>query len=416
MGYLWMMAWRNLFRNQRRSLLAVISVTLSILLISFMQGLVGGVMDSMVRNYTRNETGHIRIATPEFEQRVRFMPVDHLLQTPQTIRTLIQQDPLLSAQVETMAERITFGTLLTHEGQQKAAMGLAGDPAVEKELLMLARAIQPGGRYLAGERELVMGQKLADALHFKVGETVPVMARGSDDALHLRKFKLVGVFQTGLGALDERIFQLGLADARALLRAGEGTQQLILMLKDHRQADVLAAHLKDRMQVDPVLQTLSVLPWTQVGETYQLTQMASKLYGWIYAIIALLGAIIIANIMMMVVLERRREIGILRALGFSGREVLMLFTIEGAVLGLVGSLTGATLGFLINLYLSTHGIDFSKATAANTVPIDSRIFATVSGADWGMAVLIGTSVATVIALLPSRRAAKMGIVEAIKSV
>lgn len=412
MRYLIDMAWRNVGRNRRRSLLAVLSVTISILLIVFMDGLIGGFLESMVKNYTRMETGHIRIASPDFEKRVRFLPIDQNLENADAIVQKINEIPELKGQIEVIAPRIQFGVLLNHNGNNKSALALAGEPEIEDDLLLLKRAILPGGQYLAAQKDLIMGAGLARALKYQVGDTVAVMTRGSDFALHLRKFKLVGVFQTGINAMDDKFFQIGLADARTLLRMGDGTQQLIVLLKDHQQADAFADKIRSALATDGI----QVTPWTQIGDTYRLVTFASKFYGWLFFIIALLGAVIIANIMMMVVMERRKEIGILRSLGLGTGEVLTLFVLEGTFLGLTGSVVGATLGMLLNLYLSQHGMDFSEATKAGTVPMDNIIYSAINPLIWAKAILFGTVAAALISILPSRRATKLRIVETLKSV
>lgn len=417
MQYLVDMAWRNIGRNRRRSLMAVISVTIAILCIVMMQGMVGGILDSLVRNYTRNETGHIRIATQSFEDRTRFMPIDTYLQDPGALVTKLKADPILAPQLDAIAPRIRFGVLLSHDGNNKSAFGMAGDPSVEKDLLLLDRSIQSGGHALQGPRELVMGSKLAADLKYKVGDTVSVMARGSDYALHLRKFTLVGVFASGIAALDNKVFMVGLEDAQQLLRMGSGVQQLIIMLKDHHQSDAVAERIQSILGAsDGTPGALLATPWTKIGDTYSLVTFAGSLYNMIFMIIALLGAIIIANIMMMVVMERRKEIGILRAMGLKRREVLALFLLEGSFLGLIGSLTGATVGMLFNLYLHNKGIDFSTMNMGGSMPLDNIIYFAISPGMWLRSVVLGTVIASLIALLPSRRASQLRIVEAIKSV
>lgn len=405
------LAWRNLWRNQRRSLLAVISVSLAVLLITFMQGFVGGVMRSVVGNYTRMETGHIRITTPGFAANERFMPVDEVLSDPKGLEAALRADPLVAEALERVTARTRFGVLLTNEGLQKAAVGLAGNPAEEDKLLLLSQALEPGGRYLAGPRELIMGAGLAESLHHKVGDTVRLMTVGSDGALHLRKLSLVGIFKTGARAFDDRLFQIGLEDAQALLRLGEGTQQLVIWLKNYEQTIEIAS----RLRALPALKDVSVQPWTEIGEVYALTQMAGSLYGFIFMLIALLGAIIIANIMMMVILERRHEIGILRAMGFNRRETLTLFLLEGALLGVIGSGVGGALGLLLTVWLHYHGVDFSQMVAMEGFPMDNVIYFKVDPLAALRAVLLGTGVATLMSALPSWRATRLNIVEAIKA-
>ena len=145
-------------------------------------------------------------------------------------------------------------------------------------------------------------------------------------------------------------------------------------------------------------------------------KLSDTIYNWLYGVIALLGAFIISNIMMMVVLERRKEIGILKSMGMKRREILALFLTEGVMMGVIGSLCGIILGTVVNAILSIVGIDFSKMMSGLTLPMDNVIYPHPNLFSAVQMFLIGTLVAALVALLPSRQAAKMNAVDAIKSV
>jgi putative ABC transport system permease protein len=411
MHYLIAMAFRNIRRNTRRSLLAVISVTLAIAFIICMQGMLGGFLGSVVKNYTKNETGHVRITTKAFQEKYRFMPVTENISDPQSIIAAIRGDQQVMPHVATIAERISFGVLLSNEGNNKTAMALAGDPAVEENLLLLNKSVLPGGRYICNDRETIVGARIAENLGYVVGDTMKVMAQGSDYALHMRKFLIVGIFKTGLKVLDDAVFQIPLSDAKQLLRTGEATQQIIIMLDNYKRSENIAAALDARLGNSD----LAVTPWTRIGDYGKIVKFSSSIYLMIYAAVALLGAFIIGNIMMMVVLERRREIGVLKSMGFTRREVLSMFVAEGMTLGLIGSIAGTVLGTLISTILHFHGIDFTKALSSVNMPMDNVVYFTISIGGLVQAMAIGTIVSALVSLVPSLQAARMNPVEAIKS-
>ena len=311
------LAIRNVGRNRRRSILAFVSVAISLTVIVFAQGFIGGFVASYVKNATKNDAGHIRIAAKKFEERGRFYPVSYNISNPDSIIAALQRDPEITQDIVLIAPRIVFGVVLSKDGGTRSALAYAGDPVEEEQLMYLQKSLVPGSRYLSGPRDLIMGSSLAATLHYKAGDTVRVMTSGSDYALHLKKFVVAGLFNTGMKLFDDMIFQISITDARDLLRMGNSGQQIIVMLKDYRKADHVAARIR-AMLPDT---SLSVTPWTKIGDTYTSVMLVTKIYGWIYVIIALLGAFIISNIMMMVVLERRKEIGILMSMGLTRREV-----------------------------------------------------------------------------------------------
>jgi len=415
MKWIFDMAMRNLRRNKRRTVLAVTSIALSVTLMTFMGGFTQGVLNNMVKNITKNETGHIRITTKGFEDRSRFMPVDELIANPAEIIAAIKASADLSESVETIAERILFGTLLSNGPNAKAAFGFAGDPETEKGLLNLNRSIAEGS-YLSGSGETIIGKKLAADLDLKVGGSLRVVTQGADYGLHLKRFKIAGIFSTGLNQLDGGAFQIPVSDAKELLRTDGGVQQIVLMLKDYRKAEETARLVSAAVAGTASGKDLIVRPWSDIGDYPRLIRVMEKMYGWIFLVIAFLGAFIITNILMMVVMERKREIGILKSMGLKRREVLALFLTEGAAMGAIGSGIGAAAGLALCGVFSVYGMDFSTAVGSMTFPVDPIYHTTFNVLSALQMFALGLFVSMIVSILPSRRAATMNAVDAIKSV
>jgi ABC-type transport system, involved in lipoprotein release, permease component len=390
----------------------MVSVAISLTVIVFAQGFIAGFVGSFVKNATKNDAGHIRIASKKFEERSRFYPVSYNVPEPDSIITRIERDASIAPDIALITSRISFGVLLSNNGNNRSAIALAGDPAKEKRLLYLQKSILPAGRYLSGKREIIMGNALALSLHYRVGDTVRVMTSGSDFALHLRKFVVKGLFVTGLNVFDDMMFQIGINDARDLLAMGDATQQIIIMLNDYRMADKVAARVRHLIPDT----SISVTPWTKIGDTYTTVELVKKIYGWIYGIIALLGAFIISNIMMMVVMERRKEIGILKSMGFTRREILVMFLTEGLVLGFAGSLAGTALGSGLVAIFHVHGLDLTAYMSRMSIPLDNVIYTTLSVSSLVYSIVLGTVLSAFVSFAPARQAARMNVVDAIKSV
>lgn len=412
MKYLIKLAFRNLNRNRRRSLLAITSVTIAILCVTFFRGFAGGMIKSVVKNSTKNETGHIRITTKAFKEKSRFYPVTENIEDPSIVIKKIRNNENINRHISLITERINFGVLLSNEGNNKTVVALAGDPEVEKELLMLQNSIKQGGRYLENERETIIGAKIAEALNLKVGSTLKVMTQGADYALHLRKFTVVGIFETGLNILDDKFFQIPIADAKKLLRTDFGTQQIVIMLKDHKKSATLAKEIKVLLSD----KNFVVESWSEHGGWAQMVNMAGIIYNYIYFFIAFLGAFIITNIMMMVVLERRKEIGIMKSMGISRGEVMILFLFEGTILGFIGSCIGIALGMGINTYFAIFGLDMTAMVGSFNYPIDNILYFDISPASVLNMLFIGVVVSALVSMLPAWRASRMNAVDSIKSV
>lgn len=199
-------------------------------------------------------------------------------------------------------------------------MAIAGDPMVERKLLMFDTRILPGGSYMGPVGETIVGETLADDLGLKVGDTLKVVTQKADGGLGFRKLRISGLFKTSVNSLDGMVFQMSLQDARILLGMENGAQQISVTLSGMREVAAMA-RLVQGIVDSRGTGALSVLPWTSIGEYPKMIQLMNIVYYWVFLIVALLGSFIIANVMTMVVLERKREIGILMSMAcLSGRS------------------------------------------------------------------------------------------------
>jgi len=282
-------------------------------------------------------------------------------------------------------------------------------------MLMLDRAILPGGTYLDTRGTAIVGKKLAGDLGLGVGDTLKVITEKSDYGLGFKKLKISGIFSTGLDTFDGFTFMMRLDDARDLLGLEHGASQVLVMLKSYQQADpasrLISAHLTDLG-----MKGLSVQSWTALGDIATLISLSSNIYFWGEIVVAFLGAFIIANIVMMVVLERKREIGILMSMGMERGRILWLFLVEGALMGTIGSAAGVMVGTALNALLAVNGLNLTKTISGAGIPLDNVIYPAVHPLSVVWFFVLGILVALVVSLLPSRTAARMDPIDAIRSV
>ncbi|GAB1432075.1 ABC transporter permease [Spirochaetota bacterium] len=407
------MAFRNIKRNKRRSFLAALSVCLSLFLISILQGFIGGTLDSMVKNIVRTESGHIRIASSEYLAQSRFMPLQYPVKNYKKLIELLKADPELAKEMRLIAPRIMMSIMLGDESGSKPAMMIAGDPETEKELLLLQNSIIAGA-YDFGQNGAIIGSSLAKELGYGIGDSFTIMSQGADWGLAFRTFTISGIFETGVSSLDDSVLQLDIASATDFLNMGEDVQQLQIMLRDFGRAEEIAERIKTLLA--PLYPEIEAQAWTEIGEYPRMIKLIEDIYFVIYIIVAFLGTFIISNIMMMVVLERKKEIGILKSMGMKNNLIMRMFLIEGSLLGLAGSLAGLFFGNLFNLVFSILGMDFSKMLYSIRMPIDNVLYTRISLLDSLFFLLLGVFTSAIISYLPARRAARLNATEAIRSV
>jgi len=406
------MAFRNIGRNKRRSLLAILSVFIAIMAVVFADGFISGILSSVARNITRTQMGHVSVVTERYRSRERFMPAQAAIAGADALVRTIESIPELQGEFELVAPRVQFGVVLSSESGTKTALGIGGDPEKERELLRLDEAILPGGNYLERPGEAIVGQKLAKDLGLGVGDYLKVVAEKADYGMGFKKFRIAGLFRTNIESFDGAGFQVGIDDARDLLGLEKGASRILVMLKDYAKADkaapIIAAALSGT-------EGLSVRSWTEISDMASLIVMSQGIFMIMELFIAFLGAFIIANIMMMVVLERRREIGILKSMGMEKPRLLRLFLTEGTLLGVIGSAAGALAGAVLTLWLAKVGVDLTGLSAGTDFQMDSVVYPSAHPARIAVFVAMGAIVSAVIAYLPSRSAARMDPIEAIRS-
>jgi putative ABC transport system permease protein len=391
-------------------------VLIATTLVVFMDGLVGGMLDSMARNFTKNETGHVSVTTAAYRARERFMPASAAMRDSDALVDSIRATPGLEGRIVQVAPRALFAVVLSSASATKAARGIGGDSEGEKHLLMLDRVLLPGSAYLDPHGgTAIVGATLAEDLGLKVGDALKVVSEKADYGMGFKKLKIAGLFRTGVDTFDGSTFQVDLADARELLGLDKGASRILVMLKDYKDSDtaakLISAHLSSAG-----FRGLSVQSWTSLGDIAALITLSARIYLWGEIIVAFLGAFIIANIMMMVVLERRREIGVLKSMGMEGSRILRLFLVEGVFLGVIGSAVGALLGTVLNAWLSVKGLDFSASISGSGIAMDNVIYTGVHPLHVVLLFALGVAVSAIMSFLPSRSAARMDPIEAIRSV
>ncbi|MCS7231073.1 MAG: FtsX-like permease family protein [Elusimicrobiota bacterium] len=414
--------FRNIKRNKRRTLLAVISVSLAVMFVVILQGLVDGMVENIIKNSTKNETGHIRITSKEYLRNIQSPSLQHLIYNPQEVINYILSDKNLSKQIKLVTERIKFFVILRYQNFNKTALCIAGDIEKEKELLMLNKSIIEG-EYLTKKsakkgnrvyREVIIGEKLAKIMNLKVGDTFSLMLQRVDFSIKIPSFYVRGIFKTGLNMLDENVFMMNIEDAKDLLNTDDAICEILLMLKKYHKAEELTEHINQLLSKKKEYEYLIASDWKETSGFVKMINQAVGIYDFLYIAVTFLGSFIITNIILMIVLERRREIGILKSMGFKKFHILFLFTLEGTILGTIGSIFGAILGTIINIPLSIYGIDFSSMGSMN-YPMDNVIRWSINLTSILLAVILGVVVSSIMSILPSRYAAKMKPVDALKT-
>jgi len=402
------LALRNVFRNKRRSFLTGLSIAFAVMVVIFIWTFVSGVVASLFSNYVTGSVGHIRILNVDYLKRESMLPLSRTVPNYQRLIKTLEQD----RSVKLATGRIKFGVLMDIKGKNKPVLGIGIDPQREETVLGLSQKMISGQALKAGTSETVVGAGLAKELGLKTGDTLTVITQTAHGSLSGLNLKVAGIFSLGIASVDNRTFFLPLGQAQKLLDLDGRVTEVFILIKDPDKAVQVAAGLGKKLPAG-----LTAVPWQANGFLYFMMSIMKVIYGFIYAFILVLASFTIVNTMFMAVMERTREIGMMKALGMREGEISRLITLEALMLGTLASLIGAGVGTLLAYYISTAGIDYTAAfdkIRDVEIPLSYIYKGEFSWLTILTGFLLGVLFSVLASIFPARRAAKMEPVEALR--
>ena len=357
MGKLLIMAWRNVWRNWRRTVIAVIAIALGLTLILVFDGLLGGMDEALHGKQVRLQGGHVQVHAPGYREKMNRSPLLPLA-NPDALVQAAQAQPEAVA----VAQRIrTSGMVSSREGTVPVAI-IGIQPEQETPAVSMVAEKVAEGRYLRGDDEdvVLIGAALAKRLDVGVGDRVTLVGRATHEQMRRRTMTVVGLYDLDIKAIEEAQLYVSLLEAQTLYDLRDQATEIGVYLQGVGQE----AEVVERLQ--PVLPGYEVDAWDTLDPTIkELMAIEDQVMGAFGLIILSIAGIGILNLMLMAVFERTREIGILGSMGLKRWETMVLFLLEGVLIGLLGAVSGCLLGGVIGAYLGRVGIDMMSLYGAD---------------------------------------------------
>ncbi len=356
------MAFRNIFRQKRRTIFTGLSIVGGFTLAVIFIGWADGSYNNIIDQFTRNRLGHIQIHEKTYLERPSLYKT---IDTAQRIGAILERED----SVESWAPRV-YGAGLAALGEKSAGVQIIGlDPQRENAATHFDRKIVRGRSFSdlrAGE--VVLGKGLAEILQAKTGDQVVLVSQAADGSIAQDLYLLVGIAATGDDLSDRMSCFLPLGTAQDYLVLGDRLHEIAVVVDRLSRVNRIAATLSGLID-DP---TLSVDPWQVFARSFYEAMRADKAGMWVMlVIIVVIVAVGVLNTVLMSVLERRREYGLLKAIGTKPRQIVRLVLLEIIVLSLIAMIIGAGLGLGTNAILSRHGIKFSSGLTYGGMVFDT---------------------------------------------
>ena len=345
------LAWRNIWRHRRRTLIIVLAMGLAMAMMVFYDGLITGFNEAIYGNAIRVLGGNIQIHATGYREKIDSNPM-----LPLKDASAVMQAAKSNPNVTSATERIMTGGLVSnHEGAfPLTIIGL--DPAAEQPVSLIAQHIS-GGRWLsADDRDSVLiGKGLATEMEAKVGDRITLVGSDIHKQNRQRTMTVIGIYDIGLPDNEKTTLYISLPEAQELYGLpGQVTEVDVNLKRVGMEASVVAA-------LAPKLPGYEVESWDknypELSTAVNNKNFVMNIFSVIIIVIAGIG---ILNMLLMAIYERTREIGLLGAIGLKPRQIALLFILEGIMIGFVGVLVGAVLGLGLNGSLSIVGLDFGS--------------------------------------------------------
>jgi ABC-type lipoprotein release transport system permease subunit len=403
---LFKIAWRNVWRQRRRTLLIAAAMGVIMSMLVLFDGVIVGFEQSIYGNAIQLLGGNIQVHAPGYSQKTGQKPLLPLA-NPDGIVQAAEANPNTIAAAKRI---VTTGLVTNREGAFSVSIiGVETDK--EARISLVAENIS-AGRYLNPDDGdlIVIGQGLATAMDITVGDRI-IMAGGSlHEQTRQRTMTVVGIFDVGVPSVEKNMIYISLAEAQSLFGlSGQVTEVVISLAQIGQEPGVVA-------QINREQPGYEVETWVNsMPELKQTMDMKTSVMGVFGVIMLCVAAIGILNLLMMAVFERTREIGIIGALGLKPREITLLFLLEGILIGVMGAVLGTILGLALTGALGMVGIDYSQFADLTeyTALITGKIYPEIVPLKVLNHALTLAVIAALAALYPAREAARREPAEAL---
>lgn len=346
------LAWRNLWRNKRRTLITAASIFFGVLLATVMSSMQEGSYSSMINNIVKFYSGYIQIQNEDYWETKTinntFVPTDTLIDRIKSVSEVILFTPRLESFALASSEEITRGSLV---------IGI--DPAKEKEVMDIGKWIVEGEYLEQDDQGLLVGFDLAKYLELSVGDTLVMIGQGYHGTTAVGVFPIRGILKFPSPDLNKQTIYMDLKTAQDFYSADHLVTSLVLMLED--QYDLNKAMRKLSSQVESPYRVMS---WEQMHP--ELLQMVEADRAGALVMKAILYIIIgfgVLGTIMMLVAERKREMGVMIAIGMQRFKLAFILFFETIYIGLIGVIAGFAGSIPLIAYFYHHPIPLTGDAA-----------------------------------------------------
>lgn len=400
------LALRNLLRNKRRTLVSVTNLALALAAILLLSGFCESMYQGLRESMIRSQLGHIQLFKKGFNQFGALSDTGMLLPEPLKNRIMAQAKAL--PDVEIVTPRLETDVLITNGDAQMSSHIIGIDPDKEAVLSSAIQVLEGSQLFPEQQDGILLGAALAKALKVHIGDTLTLLGTTANQTINAMDVKIIGIVTTGVQERDLRTAYANLSLIENFLLS-KGATRVVILLDDTAKTEQVSQQLIHALHNDG--SGFELRTWSQLATYYhQVVGLFSAIFTFVNVILLVVAAFAVSHALSMNVIERTREIGVIRAIGASRGEVVGLFVLEGGILGVAGGVLGVMVAYALAAVLNHSGL-IMPTPPGNTVTYPLRILLTPLICLYAFAASLIT--ALVCSVLPAVQAGKLIIIRAL---
>jgi len=404
---LFKLAFRNIFRNFRRTFFTMIAIAVGLALLITLDSYMKGLDVKTFEKIIELETGHIKVFPAGYKNDKDNLPLDDLI-SPKKVIPIFLSDP----DVAGITPRVNFRITISNGMDQFPGIGIGMDPAQDGKVFTLKQWVSSGEYLSSNDEAMLVGIDLAKDFSVKVQDSLTVLCRTKYSTFQALDLVIKGTIKSNNYAIDMNAIIIPLSLAQSSLDLGEGVTEIDIKLKDPSKIDAF------KKKYEGKLSGLELWTWKEVSEeTIEHSESHARGKMVIFAVLIIIALIGISNTILINVFERTREIGMMAAMGMKRNDIVKLFIIEGTMIGFIGSIAGCLAGYLLVAFWATRvgfDMDFMMRQFGNIGYRTGLFLGAWNPAIFLNCFLFGVIVSALTSLYPALVAAKMQPTEALR--
>lgn len=359
------LAWRNLWRNRRRTIIAISSIVFSVLLASWMRSMQEGSYDKMIENSVKFYSGYLQVQdTAYWDERT----LDNSFEAPEELKQEIGK----IGDVTLVVDRMESFALAANHLKSKPAMVMGIEPEAEDQITRISQKVKKGRFLKAGDKGTILGEGLARYLNLDVGDTLVMISQGYHGISASGLFEIVGILSHPNQEFNNRMVYLDIQTARDFYSAYGLSTSLVIMTHNHYEVKHIQKEIEKLLPASN-----RVMTWTDMQPDLEQLIESDRSSGLIMlGILYMVIAFGMFSVVLMMVKERSREFGVVHAVGMQKTKLAVVVFFETILIGVIGCAVGLIISYAFCVYFYFNPIPMSgdMATAYEQYGMEPYLF------------------------------------------